>query len=192
MGLLESNRAYGCMTQAHRFFLITGCSGGGKSALLRALTAQGHNTIEEPGRRILAEERSKGGHALPWGDAAAFARRAVSMAQADLKLASKMRGPVFFDRGLVDAAVALHHAVGTPYRQTLADEKHYAGRVFLAPPWPEVFVQDADRRHDIQAATEEYTRIAAALDDLGYALCVLPKVSVIERAGFVLANLNKV
>ncbi len=36
--------------------VISGCSGGGKSTLLAELSRRGHMTIEEPGRRIVAEE----------------------------------------------------------------------------------------------------------------------------------------
>jgi RNase adaptor protein for sRNA GlmZ degradation len=35
-----------------RFVVISGCSGGGKSALLEELGRQGYPTVEEPGRRI--------------------------------------------------------------------------------------------------------------------------------------------
>ncbi|WP_299728890.1 AAA family ATPase [uncultured Tateyamaria sp.] len=163
-------------------YLITGCSGGGKSTLLDALAARGYATVSEPGRRIVAE-----GRALPWVDPAGFARRAVELSRADL--AATRTSPTFFDRGLIDAAVALAHHGGPALDQTLGDTRHYDKAVFLAPPWPEIYQQDAGRRHDLSAATEEYTRLAHALDTLGYDAIPLPKAPVAERVAFVLAHL---
>ena len=68
----------------NRFVVISGCSGGGKSMLLAELGRRGHSIIEEPGRRIVIQEMNAKGAALPWVDAAAFARRAITMALADL------------------------------------------------------------------------------------------------------------
>ncbi|MGP1253231.1 MAG: AAA family ATPase [Kiloniellales bacterium] len=173
-----------------RFVLISGCSGGGKSTLLVELKKRGHCVIEEPGRRIVTEEKAGTGAALPWIDMAAFARRAIAMARSDLSFAERQSGFVFFDRGLVDAAVALEHAAGVPYRRTLGRERHYAPTVFLAPPWPEIYAQDGDRRHDLTSAVEEFERLEAVFADLGYHICLLPKAPVDQRAEFVLGQLS--
>ena len=95
-----------------RFVVISGCSGGGKSALLAELGRRGHAIVEEPGRRIVREELREGGKALPWKDGSAFARRAIAMALEDRALAATVKGWMFFDRGLVDAAAALQHLTG--------------------------------------------------------------------------------
>ena len=116
-----------------RFILITGCSGGGKSTLLRALGAEGHAIVAEPGRRIVADQMAYNGTALPWVDPAAFARKAIEMSKSDLARARHKTGIVFFDRGLIDAAVALGHADGTALTAILHDAKPYADPVFLAP-----------------------------------------------------------
>src|SRR5690606_37797479 len=93
----------------NRRIAISGCSGGGKSTLLAELSARGFAVVEEPGRRIVRQELESGGDALPWIDMAAFARRAVEMAQDDHLAAASESGWTFFDRGLVDAAAALQH-----------------------------------------------------------------------------------
>lgn len=173
-----------------QFVLITGCSGGGKSTLLQELKRRGHSVIEEPGRRIVAEERAGAGTALPWVDLAAFARRAVEMARSDLASAVKTPGTIFFDRGLVDAAVALQFAAGVPCAETMGTVRPYDDTVFLAPPWPELFETDGDRRHDMSAAVDEFERLQAALEDMGYDIQLLPKLSVEARADFVLETIN--
>lgn len=175
---------------SENFFVISGCSGGGKSTLLKALSARGYATIPEPGRRIVAEERAAGGNALPWVSLRAFAERAVAMAETDVQIAKTLPGPVFFDRGLVDAAVALVHAGGPPLTETLPPSRTYASTVFLAPPWPEIYRQDADRQHDFREAEAEFYLLAEIFPELGYEILLLPKVAVPDRVAFVLAQLG--
>ena len=174
----------------NHLIVISGCSGGGKSTLLAALAQRGFATVEEPGRRVVREELASGGSALPWVDAVAFARRITALAQADYDTARALPGPAFFDRGLIDAAVALEHLSGEAVLAGLAARYRYAPRVFLAPPWPELFAADAERRHDLNAAIGEYDRLAAAYPALGYDVAVLPKSSVAERAEFVLERVG--
>ena len=173
-----------------RFVVISGCSGGGKSTLLAELARRGHAVVEEPGRRIVREEQAGDGAALPWIDAAAFARRAVAMALADREAAGRLEGWVVFDRGLVDAAAALEHATGEAALATLCRVHRYHQRVFLAPPWPEIFVNDPERPHGFEAARAEYERLVEAYAALDYAVTILPKVDVAARADFVLEALG--
>ena len=60
--------------------------------MLDELKRRGHAVVEEPGRRIVREELAVDGMALPWVDAAAFARRAVAMALADQDAAEDLEG----------------------------------------------------------------------------------------------------
>jgi predicted ATPase len=169
-----------------RFVVISGCSGGGKSTLLAELGRRGYAVVAEPGRRIVQEELDRGGQALPWVNAAAFLHRAIDMALADREQARARAGWVFFDRGLVDAAAALQHVTGEPVLAPLGHAHRYHRRVFLAPPWPEIYVTDPERRHGLDAAVAEHARLLEAYPSLGYEVVVLPKVAVPERAAFVL------
>ncbi|MEM1429179.1 MAG: AAA family ATPase [Pseudomonadota bacterium] len=173
-----------------RFILLTGCSGGGKSSLLAELAARGFATVPEPGRRIVSEELGSGGTALPWVDLRAFAERAFALATADLAEAERTEGPVFFDRGLIDAAVAVQFAGGRALEDMLGPRRPYARRVFVAPPWPKIFAQDTERRHGFSAAVDEHRRLLQALRTLGHEALELPKISVRERCEFVLHHLG--
>lgn len=171
-----------------RFVVISGCSGGGKSTLLSELSHRGHGVIEEPGRRIVAEELTDCGDALPWVDPAAFAQRAIAMSLGDREYAAEKQGLVFFDRGLIDAAAALEHATGKRVLMNYAAER-YNKRVFVTPPWREIYVNDVDRRHTFQDAVAEYERLLIAFTSLDYDVDVLPKVDVADRANLVLERL---
>ena len=174
----------------NRFVVISGCSGGGKSALIAELKARGHAVVTEPGRRIVSQERQRMGRALPWIDPAAFAQRAVQLALHDRVRARAKPGLVFFDRGLVDAAAALEHATGKRVLATYAPDR-YNPLVFVTPPWPEIFSNDASRRHGLPEAIEEYERLLEAYASLAYDIYVLPKLSAAERADEVLLRLRQ-
>jgi predicted ATPase len=177
------------LTQS-RHVVLSGCSGGGKSTLLAEMARRGFLTVPEPGRRIVEEEMRSDGGALPWVDLAAFARRAIEMALGDRRVPDVAAGWVFFDRGLVDAAVALQYATGESIAIILEQSRCYHQQVFMAPPWSEIFATDGARRHGLADAVAEYDRLLTAYSQFGYETILLPKVSVAERADFVLRHLR--
>jgi predicted ATPase len=176
-----------------RFVVISGCSGGGKSALLTELRHRGHAVVEEPGRRIVQEELQRGGSALPWLNPIDFARRALTTAITDYSSQAagvRQAGWVFFDRGIIDAAAAIAHLTGEPALAAIGQTYWYHRRVFLTPPWPELYATDEERRHDFEAALGEYARLLEVYPSLGYEVYILPKVGLSERADDVLKVLS--
>ncbi|MGB6133240.1 MAG: AAA family ATPase [Acidobacteriaceae bacterium] len=172
-----------------RFVIISGCSGGGKSTLLDALRLRGYAVVEEPGRRIVTRELEGGGLALPWIDGVAFARKAMELSLADRAIAEQRRGWVFFDRGVIDAAAAFQHLTGELVLDQLRRAHRYNRHVFLAPPWPEIFETDQQRRHGFAEAVAEYDRLRVVYPSLGYEINILPKTDIQSRADFILAAL---
>jgi predicted ATPase len=172
-----------------RPFLLSGCSGGGKSALLGALSRLGYSTFEEAGRQIVREQHLAGGRGLPWEDADRFIEMLFDRARQQYRAATAGRAPNFLDRGLVEP-FAWYRRTGRPVPgevERAVRSLRYAEPVFLAPPWPEIFVGDAERRHGFEAATAEYTALVEAFALLGYRTIELPKTSIEARADFVLA-----
>ncbi len=165
--------------------VISGCSSGGKSSLLEELARRGYRTVEEPGRRIVRR-----GQALPWQDLEAFLKATLSLAAEDMDTAKGSANPIFFDRGLVDAASALAALTGTEPAGLLAQYERYHSLVFFAPPWPEIYETDSERRHGFDEAVVEYERLARDFPALGYRTVLLPKATVTERADFVLGALD--
>jgi predicted ATPase len=178
------------MTDFDNFIVISGCSGGGKSTLLAELERRGYAVVEEPGRRIVAEELEGAGRALPGVDMALFAQKAIDMALADREAAKGAKDWVFFDRSLVDAAAALEHARGEPALGRLCQHYRYNRSVFFVPPWPELYETDDARRHGMAEALAEYDRLLAAYSSQRYRIHILPKVSVAQRADMVIERLG--
>lgn len=172
--------------------LLTGCSGGGKSTLLAALARRGYATFEEAGREIVREETAAGGRGLPWLDMDRFVDLMLARASAQFAAARAEPGPVFLDRGVIEVFAWYRRTCRMPPApvEAAARSLRYGEPVFLAPPWPEIFAGDAERRHDLGAATAEYEAIVAALAELGYRTVELPRIDVEARADFVLAAIR--
>lgn len=172
--------------EMNHFTIISGCSGGGKSTLLAEVARRGFAIVEEPGRRIVEAEIGRGGSALPWLDLEAFLRAAIALSLADLERAAEHSGRVFFDRGLFDAASGLAVLTGTPWLDRLRVRERFERRVFLTPPWPEIYVTDGERQHGLNAAIAEYDRLVRDYPAQGFEIVELPRLPVAERADFVL------
>jgi len=175
-----------------QLYVLSGCSGGGKSSLLAELARRGFRTVEEPGRVIVREEQETGGDALPWGNPEAFAARAIKMSIASFDVAAQQEGPIFFDRSFVDAISFLGHLKGaiSEEHSNLLRERRYTETVFLTPPWPEIFENDAERQLSFDVAVEEYERLLQSYSEFGYSPIVLPAASIDERAAFVMSFLQ--
>lgn len=151
---------------------------------------RGFPVVPEPGRRVVREQLSCGGDALPWSDLRGFLDRAIETANADHDAANGMRGWVFFDRSLVDAASALEGLGVAQALSNLSETRRYHRRVFFAPPWPEIYVDDPERRHDFAESVREHERLARTYPALGYEVILLPRTTVAARADFVLRTLS--
>ena len=175
---------------SHRFFVLTGGPGSGKTTLIEALRQAGFATSLEAGRGIIRDQSAIGGSALPWRDRALFAELMLSWEMRSYQVARGLPGPVFFDRGVPDTLGYLRLS-GLPAPQhvnSAAGRFRYNPRVFVAPPWPDIFAQDEERRQTLDEAERTYHALAGVYTELGYELVPLPLAPVEARLRFVLAE----
>jgi predicted ATPase len=172
-----------------RFFVISGCSGSGKSSLLSELARRDFRTFEEPGRQIVREQLSIGGDALPWENAAKFIDQVIVRAMHQMITAARSESIAFFDRGIIDAVTAIERMKLplSPHYQRALEVYRYNRAIFLSPPWPEIYVTDSERRHAFEEAEREYAALEESYPRHGYDIVLLPKIDVARRADFVLA-----
>jgi predicted ATPase len=173
-----------------RFFVITGGPGSGKTSLIAAL--DGIHRMPEAGRAIIQQEQAAGGSALPWKDPLEFAEKMLARDIAAWEAARHLEGPVIFDRGIPDVVGYLQWSgITIPEYLTRAAAAHsYNRRVFLAPAWPEIFIQDAERKQTLSEAEATCRVMREVYAGLGYELVELPLVSIAERAAFVRAAIS--
>ena len=174
-----------------KLFVITGGPGTGKTAILGALHQQGYHIVPEAGRSIIRQQVEISGNALPWGDQQEYARLMFVQAQSDYELWSRIDQPVFLDRAIPDVIGYLQLS-GWPVPEVMmqhARDLRYNGKVFIAPPWKEIYHNDAERKQSFEEAVKTFDVMMRVYNDLGYTTIELPKTSVEERAGFIVGDL---
>lgn len=179
------------MNHAERFFVVTGGPGSGKSALIEALREAGHQRTVEAGRGIIQDQMAIEGSALPWCDPQFFAELMLSWDMRSYHMAEGKTGRVFFDRGVVDV-IGYLRLLGRPVPRHMAKAAEvfrYNRRVFIAPPWKEIFAPDQERKQDFAEAVRTYEAMVGAYRDFGYELIELPRLPVAERMRFIVQNL---
>ncbi len=176
--------------ERNNFHVLTGGSSGGKSSVVDALRARGHLCVDEVGRSIVKEQLRIGGDALPSQNPQKFCELALSRAIFVYEQIAERERPVFFDRSIVEG-VGASRTLGltAEYYRNAARIYRYAPRVFVTPPWKEIFTNDPERPYSFESTVEDYRSNVAGYRECGYELIELPKVSVSERVDFILREL---
>jgi predicted ATPase len=101
-------------------------------------------------------------------------------------------GPVVFDRGIPDVIgyLRLCRLPVPPALWRAAELYRYARQVFIAPYWPGIFVQDAERRQTPAEALATGDMMAETYRALGYEPVPLPLAPIAERVRFVRARIG--
>ncbi|AMJ65288.1 AAA family ATPase [Hymenobacter sp. PAMC 26628] len=170
-------------------YIISGGPGAGKTTLLGALRAAGFAGADEVSRQLIQEQVALGSSRVPWRDLAGFAELALARMVADYEAAVQRGGVTFFDRGLPDI-VAYLEVAGLPVPAACyaaVDAHPYQPLVFLAPPWAEIYVNDAERWQTFAEATALHGVLRRIYQRLGFAVLELPKTPVAARVAFVRA-----
>jgi predicted ATPase len=191
--LLEDGYLPASVGQAEdKFVVLSGCSGGGKSRLLSALAARGYRVFAEPGRQVIREQNYIGGDATPEKDVLKFLDFTISRTLYHMTSAASTDAVVFFDRSIVDQVAGFERmGLEMPAHLKRAAELfrcHH--RVFIVPPWREIFRNDAERRHSFEDAVANHEVQMKTYERFGYELVMVPKLSVEGRADFVLKTLS--
>jgi predicted ATPase len=170
--------------------VIAGGPGSGKSTLLQALAESGEICYQESSRVLIREQLARAGRLVPWGDLSAFAQECSDRMRAQIlgsqRMGAQLTGSAhhrrcFFDRGLPDLIGYLSHGGHSAPDAWRVASRAYAPAVFFAPPWREIFVNDAERPQSFAEAQALSAHIRRAYLDCGFHLVDLVKSSVADR-----------
>jgi predicted ATPase len=177
-----------------RVFVLTGGPGSGKSTLIEALAKAGYPGSVEAGRAIIQDQLAIDGPALPWRDPSAFAELMLCWEMRSYHMAKDQAGLVFFDRGVPDVVGYLRLlCLPIPeHMHNAAKTFRYNRRVFIAPPWPEIFRGDRERKQRFDEAVRTYEAMVTTYRDYGYTLLELPRATIEERVRFMLEHTRSV
>ena len=180
------------------FIILTGGPGGGKTSIIEALQARGYPVVGETGRSIIRDRLARG--LSPRPGPAEFARQ---LFEADLAQYQRLRDATahygqasaaitFFDRSFLDSA-CLIAAVDKGYFGQIGEMlKNYRfnRRVFITPPWREIYCNDGERDQTFEEAIASYQTLDSWYRTIGYAPVDLPFCSVEDRVGFILRSIG--
>lgn len=167
--------------------VITGVVGGGKSTVLDELKKSQIRVIDECARFLITKFQKEDPNKLPWNNRQVFQDIVESMQIENHKYNPR----AFFDRGLPDE-IAYRTMYGMKVPMDLIDKcnKHRYDRVFVFPPWEEIYKQDDVRKESFQEACKIYDLLVEGYGRLGYSLIEVPKTSIKERTDFILSHTN--
>jgi predicted ATPase len=170
--------------------VITGGPGFGKTSIIDELEARSYTCFHEVSRTIIKEQLASGGEILPWKNLVSFSHVLLESRIQQFHKA-QTSGFNFFDRALPDIIAYMEKdqlEIPNHYRDKLKDCTYFS-TVFIVPPWKEIYKNDAQRMEDYNTAEQLHEFISETYKGLGYEIVVLPKVSVKERADFILNTL---
>ena len=166
--------------------VLTGGPGTGKTSILLKLQELGHACFEEISREIIKEEMAKGTDILPWENLDAFSEKVIN-GRIEHFYAAKS-GKAFYDRSIIDTIAYLHldKAPVPPVWDKLAKNLHYNTKVFITPPWREIFITDSERKETFQQLLDVHQIMMDSYKEYGYELIEIPKMSIEERTQFII------
>jgi predicted ATPase len=175
-----------------RLFVITGGPGVGKTAIIHELERRGVSCVPEAARQIIQQQVSGSGNAVPWMDRERYASLMLKKSIEDYLKHAKTQRCTFFDRGILDTIayarlIGLHFPDET-YRQAVACR--YNAKVFLAPPWPQIYETDSERKQSYEEAVVVDRVIREAYAEQGYEIIEIPQTAVAKRTDFILSRMK--
>jgi len=172
--------------------VITGGPGTGKSSVISNLESKGHYCFNEVSRQITLEAQKQGIDQLFLDDPLLFSEKLLEARIKQHQNAQEPSGKlVFLDRGIPDVVAYLDY-FGTAYPLKFRDacNDHKYNRIFLMPPWDEIYETDNERYESFEQAQNLYEYLKKAYITFGYQPIEVPKQSIENRSNFILNNLD--
>jgi len=171
-------------------YVISGGPGFGKTVLIEKLHELGYQVGGEIARQIMVQQIAEGGTLLPWKDVVGFEKKVTEeriyfLHHVDIQCIA------FSDRGLPDQAAFSWYKgkeLSEQLKAALAANR-YAKKVFLTPPWREIYQNDPIRTETFEEAVKIHDYIVKSYLENGYELIDLPFVSTEKRIEFILKSL---
>ena len=174
-----------------KIILLIGGPSSGKTTLINHLEAEGYICYPEISREVILKAREEGIDYLFLENPMLFSERLLEGRIKQYENATTEGKHVFIDRGIPDV-LAYMDFIGDAYPEKfiVACETYKYDKVFLLPPWEEIYVSDAERYESYEEATKIHDYLVATYKKFGYDLHEVPKTSVAARFQFIINHLK--
>ena len=172
--------------------LLIGAPSTGKTSVIQYLKNKGFICFEEISRKVTQEARDEGIDHLFKEEPLLFSEKLLEGRIRQFLSAKNIQNKkVFIDRGLPDITAYLD-MVNMPYPQKFIDANslYRYDKVFWFPIWEKIYTSDNERYEDIKLAEKIEKYLLESYKSLDYNLIEVPKLSVHQRAEFMLSHIK--
>lgn len=165
--------------------IISGAPGTGKTSIINKLLLDGEKCHPEMSREIISEQLAIKGSKTPWQDLDKFTELVIKKRTEQFHSANS---PLeYYDRSVIDsfAYILKDNLKIKSQWKSLANKNRYFKKVFLAPPWKEIYKKDAERQEDFETAEQIHLFLLKAYYMYDYQVIIIPKTNVYERVEFI-------
>lgn len=188
-----SKFAPNCKKVQKEIVVIIGGPGTGKTTIIDGLQAMGYCCYPEISREVTMEAKKQGIEQLFLENPLLFSELLLEGRKKQFQNALReTHNIVFLDRGIPDVLAYMHY-IGDSYPAffDLACKEHKYDRIFILPPWEEIYVSDQERYENYEQAKLIYGHLVETYQYYGYSLIEVPKDSVENRIKFILETTSK-
>lgn len=172
--------------------VIIGGPGTGKSTVLNELISKGFHCKPEISREVTLKAQEKGIDQLFLTDPLLFSNLLLEGREKQyLDAENTNEEIVFFDRGIPDVHAYMNYSkTEYPSYFTEKSNSYKYDKVFMMPPWKEIFVSDNERYESFEIAVEINHYLKKTYQEIGYDIIIVPFGTVEERTNFILDSLK--
>ena len=168
--------------------VLIGGPSSGKTTLIDALKENGHTCYPEVSREVIREAQEQGIEQLFLENPLLFSELLLEGRKKQfLDAHQEPHNIVFLDRGIPDVLAYMHY-IGDSYPSFFdaACKEHIYSKIFILPPWEDIYVSDQERYENFEQAQLIHDHLVETYEKYGYELIEVPKDTVDKRILFIL------
>lgn len=174
-----------------KLVLLIGGPGSGKTTIIEELSKKGYICYPEVSRQVTLEAQKRGIDQLFLKEPLLFSEMLLEGRVKQFKDAlNETENLVFLDRGIPDVLAYMHY-IGDAYPAAFEDacKNHIYTKVFILPPWEEIYLSDNERYESYEQARLIHNHLVETYQKYGYNLIDVPKANIENRIDFIMNNL---
>lgn len=172
--------------------VLIGGPSSGKSTLMNALISKGYTCFPEISREIINKAQKEGIDQLFLEQPLLFSELLLEGRKKQFfEALNHTDNIVFIDRGLPDILAYMHY-IGEDYPSTFTEtcKTHTYTKVFMLPPWKEIYISDEERYESYDQSLEIHEHLVQTYHNFGYKIIEVPKDTVDKRTAFILKEIS--
>lgn len=173
----------------HKRYVLTGSPGSGKTTLLHKLRDHQVTCFEEVFRKLFLKAKNRGVPSPFQDEPLALSLEIIKGRIADFD-ATPVSKTHIYDRGIHDAIAYLNGIqVETPKHLIDICRSRVYDKVFILPPWKEIYKNDKERIEDFSETEAIHQELIKTYTHYGMPPIVVPKQTVKERVSFIINHI---